>query len=160
MWKLIGQSKSLVLCPKMNTTYNWFEILPDYSLCSHHSHAYRWSSLNLIQNMHMFPLTMATVPLHHSVIAPLFRCIQLVPVKLCHHKEHPKSKSIHPIEYSFLLGGKRWKNITFALALLKNTPSEKRPSVTPPMSPFNVRVACRMPPNCSTTKTNRNDKTP
>lgn len=51
-------------------------------------------------------------------------------------------------------------NCTFELALLKKIPSENRPNVTPPIKPFNVNVACRMPPSCSTKKTRANDNMP
>lgn len=49
---------------------------------------------------------------------------------------------------------------TFELALLKKIPNENRPSVTPPINPFNVNVACRMPPSCSTRKTRTKDRRP
>lgn len=50
--------------------------------------------------------------------------------------------------------------LTFALALLKNTPNENKPSVTPPIRPLSVSVACKMPPSCSTKNTSANDRIP
>lgn len=143
-----------------------------------------WLSLkySIFPWLHTCPLTDTMVLPRRFVTVPWFQCKQLISEKLHHHKEHPAKhaiilivitiaffkliywKTLHFFFYLFktqsLITSEHSMCFTFALALLKKTPRENRPSVTPPIRPFKVSVAWRIPPSCSTTNTNKNDNIP